>query len=62
MADYSSRKVTIIRVILFAALGAILFGYGVGLEGTERMVWTGIGIFDLIYAGVISYPLWRKKH
>lgn len=63
MADYSSRRTTIIRVTLFALLGIVLLGYALlSLEGKEQMVFTGIGLFDLLYAAIISVPLWRKKH
>ena len=63
MADYSSRRTTIIRVAGFALLGAVLLGYGLAcLEGSERWLWAGIGIFDFVYAGIISLPLWRKKN
>lgn len=62
MADYSSRRTTIIRVTLFSLLGAGLLGYGLGcLEGSERWLWAGIGIFDFAYAAIISRPLWKKK-
>jgi hypothetical protein len=62
MADYSSRRTTIIRVAVFALLGAVLLGYGLCcLEGSDRWLWVGIGIFDFVYAGIISLPLWRKK-
>ena len=63
MADYTSRKTTITRVSLFALLGAVLMGYGLlSLEGKEQMLFVGIGIFDFVYAGLISYPLWKKKN
>jgi hypothetical protein len=63
MADYSSRRTTIIRVALFALLGIVLLGYALlSLEGKEQMVFVGIGLFDLLYAALISMPLWRKKH
>ncbi len=63
MADYSSRRTTITRVSLFALLGVILLGYALlSLEGKEQLMFIGIGIFDLLYAGIISTPLWRKKH
>lgn len=63
MADYSSRRTTIFRVAGFSLLGLVLLGYGLfKLEGSERMLWAGIGIFDLVYAAIISYPLWRKKN
>ena len=29
---------------------------------SERWLWAGIGIFDFVYAGIISRPLWRKKN
>lgn len=62
MADYSSRRTTIIRVALFAMLGIVLLGYALlSLEGKEQMLFAGIGIFDLLYAAIISMPLWRKK-
>lgn len=62
MADYSSRRTTITRVSLFGLLGLVLLGYGLFcLEGNEKMLFTGIGIFDLVYASIISYPLWRKQ-
>lgn len=62
MADYSSRRTTIIRVSLFGLLGLVLLGYGqLSLEGNEKMLFTGIGIFDLVYASIISYPLWKRK-
>jgi hypothetical protein len=62
MADYSSRRTTIIRVALFALLGIVLLGYALlSLEGKEQMVFVGIGLFDLLYAAIISMPLWRKK-
>lgn len=63
MADYSSRRTTIIRVTGFALLGAVLLGYGLlQLEGSERWIWAGIGIFDFAYAALISRPLWRRKN
>ena len=62
MADYSSRRTTIIRVAGFTLLGAVLLGYGLTLEGKEQTLMVGIGIFDFIYAGIISTPLWRKKN
>lgn len=63
MADYSSRRTTVIRVALFALLGIVLLGYALlSLEGKEQMVFVGIGLFDLLYAALISMPLWRKKH
>ncbi len=63
MADYSSRRTTITRVALFALLGVILLGYALlSLEGKEQLMFIGIGIFDLLYAGIISTPLWRNKH
>jgi hypothetical protein len=63
MADYSSRRTTIIRVAHFALLGIVLLGYALlSLEGKEQMVFVGIGLFDLLYAALISMPLWRKKH
>ncbi len=62
MADYSSRRTTITRVCLFGLLGLVLLGYALcSLEGKEKMLFAGIGIFDLVYAAIISYPLWRKK-
>lgn len=62
MADYSSRRTTIIRVAGFSLLGAVLLGYGLAcLEGSEQMLWAGIGIFDFVYAAIISYPLWKKE-
>ena len=63
MADYSSRLTTITRVSLFALLGLVLLGYALlALEGTEKTVFVGCGLFDLIYAAIISTPLWRKKN
>lgn len=63
MADYSSRRTTITRVTLFALLGLVLLGYALlALEGTEKTVFVGCGLFDLIYAAIISTPLWRKKN
>lgn len=63
MADYSSRRTTITRVSLFALLGLVLLGYALlALEGTEKTVFVGCGLFDLIYAAIISTPLWRKKN
>lgn len=62
MADYSSRRTTVIRVTLFALLGIVLLGYALlSLEAREQMLFAGIGIFDLLYAAIISMPLWRKK-
>jgi hypothetical protein len=62
MADYSSRRTTVIRVALFALLGIVLLGYALlSLEAKEQMLFAGIGIFDLLYAAIISMPLWRKK-
>lgn len=62
MADYTSRRTTIIRVLIFALLGALLLGYGLAcLEGSERWLWAGIGVFDFVYAAIISRPLWSKK-
>lgn len=62
MSDYSSRRTTIIRVSLFSLLGAVLLGYGLlCLEGKEQLLFTGIGVFDFLYAAIISYPLWRRK-
>ncbi len=62
MADYSSRRTTITRVTLFALLGLVLLSYAVlALEGKEQMLFIGIGLFDLLYAGIISTPLWRRK-
>ena len=62
MADYSSRRTTLIRVIVFALLGAGLLSYGLAcLEGSDRWLWVGIGVFDFIYAALISRPLWCKK-
>ena len=62
MADYSSRRTTIIRVLIFALLGALLLGYGLAcLEGSDRWLWAGIGVFDFVYAAIISRPLWSKK-
>lgn len=63
MADYSSRRTTITRVTLFALLGLGLLGYGLFcLEGKEQLLFAGIGVFDLMYATIISTPLWRKKN
>lgn len=63
MADYSSRRTTMTRVALFGLLGLALLGYAlISLEGNEQMLFVGIGIFDLVYAAIISYPLWRKKN
>lgn len=62
MADYSSRRTTIIRVAGFSLLGAVLLGYGLTcLEGADRWLWAGIGVFDFVYAGIISLPLWRGR-
>ena len=62
MADYSSRRTTITRVSLFALLGIVFLVYAIlSLEGTEKTVFVGCGLFDLIYAAIISTPLWRKK-
>ena len=60
-SSYNSRRTTIIRVAGFALLGAMLLGYGLTLEGKEQTLMVGIGIFDFIYAGIISTPLWRKR-
>lgn len=63
MADYSSRRTTITRVTLFALLGLVLLGYALlSLEGKEQIMFIGIGLFDLLYAGIISTPLWRRKN
>ena len=63
MADYSSRRTTITRVALFGLLGIVLLGYALAsLEGKEQMLFAGIGVFDLAYAAIISYPLWRRKN
>ena len=59
-SSYNSRRTTIIRVAGFGLLGAVLLGYGLTLEGKEQTLMVGIGIFDFIYAGIISTPLWRK--
>ncbi|MBO5684195.1 MAG: hypothetical protein J6R92_04540 [Akkermansia sp.] len=63
MADYSSRRTTITRVSLFALLGIVFLVYAfLSLEGTEKAVFVGCGLFDLIYAAIISTPLWRRKN
>ena len=60
--NYCSPRVTRIRVALFGLLGLVLLGYALlSLEGTEQMLFAGIGVFDLVYAALISRPLWRKK-
>ena len=47
---------------LFGLLGLVLLGYALlSLEGSEQMLFAGIGVFDLVYAALISKPLWRKK-
>lgn len=61
-SSYHSRRTTIIRVAGFALLGAVLLGYGLTLEGKEQLLLVGCGIFDFIYAGIISTPLWRMKN
>ena len=61
-SSYNSRRTTIFRVAGFGLLGAVLLGYGLTLEGKEQTLMVGIGIFDFIYAGIISTPLWRKKN
>ena len=61
-STYNSPRTTTLRVAGFALLGAVLLGYGLTLEGKEQMLFIGIGIFDFIYAGIISTPLWRKKN
>ena len=61
MANYSSRRTTIIRVSLFGLLGIVLLVYALlALEAKEQTLIFGIGLFDLLYAGIISTPLWRK--
>lgn len=48
---------------LFGLLGLVLLGYALlSLEGNEKMLFIGIGVFDLVYAALISRPLWRKKN
>lgn len=60
--NYCSPRVTRIRVALFGLLGLVLLGYALlSLEGSEQLVFAGIGVFDLVYAALISKPLWRKK-
>lgn len=60
--NYCSPRVTRIRVALFGLLGLVLLGYALlSLEGKEQMLFAGIGVFDLVYAALISRPLWRKK-
>lgn len=60
--NYCSPRTTRIRVALFVLLGVILLGYALlRLEGKEQFLFVGIGVFDFIYAAIISYPLWRKK-
>ncbi len=59
--DYNSPRTTWFRVAGFSLLGAVLLGYGLTLEGREQMLFVGIGIFDFLYAGIISRPLWRKN-
>ena len=62
MANYSSRRTTITRVALFSLLGIVLLSYALlALEDREQMLFVGIGLFDLLYAGIISTPLWRRK-
>lgn len=60
-SNYNSPRTTRLRVAGFALLGAVLLGYGLTLEGKEQILFVGIGIFDFIYAGIISTPLWKKK-
>ena len=58
----SAMKIIAITFAGLILLGAVLLGYGLAcLEGSERWLWAGIGIFDFVYAGIISQPLWRKK-
>ncbi|MBR1981720.1 MAG: hypothetical protein IKA23_03105 [Akkermansia sp.] len=59
MADYSSPRVTLIRTLIFAMLGIVLLGYGFYKD--SDLLWIGVGLFDLIYAAIISYPLWSRK-
>lgn len=59
MADYSSTRVTLIRTFIFALLGIVLLGYGFSKD--SDLLWIGVGLFDLIYAAIISYPLWSRK-
>ena len=60
--NYCTPRVTRIRVALFGLLGLVLLGYALlSLEGNEQMLFAGIGVFDLVYAALISKPLWRKK-
>ncbi len=61
MENYSSRRTTIIRVSLFGLLGIVLLVYALlALEAKEQMLIFGIGLFDLLYAGIIFTPLWRR--
>lgn len=61
--NYCSPRTTRIRVALFGLLGLVLLGYALlSLEGNEKMLFIGIGVFDLVYAALISRPLWRKKN
>ena len=60
--NYCSPRTTRIRVALFGLLGLVLLVYALlSLEGSEQMLFAGIGVFDLVYAAFISTPLWRKK-
>lgn len=62
-SNYNSRKAIIIRSLIFLALGVIIMLVGMFEEAgsTARRGHMLIAIFDFLYAGFISRPLWWKR-
>ncbi|MBR4107521.1 MAG: hypothetical protein IKK45_02385 [Akkermansia sp.] len=61
--NYNSRKAIIIRSLVFLLLGVVLLLVGMTQEpgSTARKGHMFIAVFDFLYAGFISRPLWWKR-
>lgn len=59
---YGSRTVTIIRTVLFAALGVLFIRAAAGMEpGTGKTIFYIFGVLDIIWAGWILFSYLRRR-